>query len=470
MAERTQQPPPQEEAGVKHVDFIHPIGSRDGTLTRDPKMVNCYPEQTELGVVAKKRPGMVLARSYPAGEARGQFLHKGVVQSIINDVIYSTATGGGIGIAGESSGLQLNFLSDTPFGLSGLKTKLNLWTLNSVGAFTQVTDAGYPAETTQGLTYLDGYYFVMAVDGTIQHSAVLNPMSWPALNFIGSDLSYGTPRTLSRHLNYIAAFYAQGLQMFYNAGNATGSVLAPVGNANWRTGCALGESVLNINDETYFMAHNGAGGRSIQKLSGLSLGRVSDDYIDRILARSTLAKVFVNDIRTDGHSFYTITLTDLNLTLAYDTVMNHWTVWSTETNGVEGYFKGIFAVNRGDICYLQNETNGQLIRPEPFAYRDSTGPINFRVVTPCHDWGTLKRKYMPAVFLIADTVPSTVLLRYSDKDYANPSNWRSINLATDRKMALKMGSSIRRSWEIWHTADTPFRAFTLQLDIARGAE
>lgn len=471
MAERINQAPPEEEVGVKHVSLTPGISSRDGTLNKAPKMVNCYPEQTDTGVVAKKRPGMSLSRQNPAGRSFGQFLHLGFVHSIVAKIIYNLDTGAVLPFASSVLfGNFFSFLSDIPFGNSLIKTESALWKIDPQKNDSIVTDPAYPASTVRGIPYLDGFYFVLSTDGTIQHSASLNPMVWPALNFIGVDKSYGVPRVLSRHLNYITAFCSQGVQLFYNAGNATGSVLAPVGNANWRMGCAHSDSVLNINDDTYFVALDGAGSRSVQKLSGLSMTRVSDVYIEKILAGVDLSAVFFNDIRTDGHSFYTLTLVERNVTLVFDTLLGGWTSWTSEVNGVEQYFGGVFAVNRGQYSYMQSELSGQVWRPNISAYTDVTGQINVRVVTVCHDWGTLNRKYMPAVYLIADTVATSAMIRYSDTDYQSFSNWRAIDLNSKRKMALKMGSSIRRSWEVWHTGNSPFRAFTLQLDVARGAD
>lgn len=471
MAERLQQQPPAEDIGVKHIDLAVQIGTRDGTLTADPKMVNCYPEVTEVGLACKKRPGTVVVKAFASGVGQGQYMHKQLPYSITGDAVHATLSASTYPLPGVTQpSLRCSVLSDVTEGVSLIATVKQLWVTDAAGAPMLVTDPNYPADTVPGLVYLEGSFYVMEASGVVRSSALEIPTSWPTLNSIGSDAAMGKAVCLSRHLNYVAAFYDTGIQLFYNAGNPTGSVLLPLGNGNWRIGCAAGWATQSINDETFFLSKTGPGKINVHKLSGVGCSRVSNPYVEKTLARANLAFVSACAIHTDGHSFYAINLLFQGLTLIYDTVLDHWVVWTSALDGVEQSFQGINAIARGDVCYLQDALNGTVIRLDPMVYTDHTGLIHTRVVTPARDWGTLKRKFMPAVFLICDTVESIVYLRYSDKDYASPSTWREINLATVRKMALRMGSSVRRSWEILHTADTPFRGFTIQIEIERGAD
>lgn len=469
MAERIMQAPPAEDVGVKHIDLVVQIGTRDGTLEADPKMVNCYTEVTEVGLACKKRAGTVVVKAFTFGSSQGMYSHKQAPYAISDDAVHAVLSGTSHPLTG-TMGQLCSTLSDVTDGVSLISTPDHLWVTDAAGVPVLVTDVNYPAATVPGLAYLEGSFYVMEVTGEVRSSALENPSSWPALNFIASDAALGKAVGLTRHLNYIAAFYDLGVQLFYNAGNSTGSVLLPLGNGNWRIGCAAGRSLQSINDETFFLSKTGPGKVNAHKLSGVGCARVSNPYIERILAKTDLDYVRTCTIHTDGHSFYAITLLMQGITLTYDTVLDHWEVWTSVLGDVEQCFQGVNAITQGEICYLQDFQNGSVLRLDETVYTDHTGPINMRVVTPPRDWGTLKRKFMPAIFLICDTVESIVRLRYSDSDYANPSSWREIDLSTVRKMALRMGSSVRRSWEILHTADTPFRGFTLQIDIERGAE
>lgn len=471
MAERLQQQPPAEDVGVKHIDLTVQLGTRDGTLMADPKMVNCYTEVTEVGLVCKKRAGLVVVKSPPAGAPQGQYSHKQLPYSIVGDAVYATLGATTHALPGVTHpGLRCSVLSDITNGVSLVATARQLWVTDAAGLPIRVTDVNYPAITVPGLAYLEGSFYVMEEGGVVRSSQLETPTSWPALNFIGSDAAMGKAVGLCRHLNYVAAFYDSGVQLFYNAGNPTGSVLLPLGNGNWRIGCAAGWSLEALNDETFFMSKTGPGKLSVHKLSGVSCSRVSNPYIERVLARSDTNLASVCSVHTDGHSFYVITLPSQGLSLVYDTVLDHWSVWTSTAAGVEGHFRGVNAITQGDVCYLQDDVTGATLRLDEGVYTDHTGAISMRVVTPARDWGTLKRKFMPAVFLICDTVEAIVYLRYSDKDYASPSAWREIQLGTARKMALRMGSSVRRSWELLFTADAPFRGFTIQIEIERGAD
>ena len=61
------------EERPNRIGFVYPIGTRDGTLTKDAKMVNCFVERTRNGHAAVKRPGTAFVQQNPAGRGQGQF-------------------------------------------------------------------------------------------------------------------------------------------------------------------------------------------------------------------------------------------------------------------------------------------------------------------------------------------------------------------------------------------------------------
>lgn len=448
--------------------LAHTIGTRDGTLTQDSKLVNCLVEIEGQTATILKRPGLTLTQQNPAGEAQGQCLCNGLPYAIINDTLYHTGGSESFPIPNVTvPGQFYNALSDTPTGTTLLKSRYGLWKFNGV-TITQVTSAGYPAATVAGLECLDGTYYVMATDGSICGSNIQDPMTWDPLNFIAADPSYGPPVALHRHLNYLIASYEMGTQAYYDAGNATGSPLSPVSNASWTTGAASGESVVELGDELFFMATSQQRGRYIAVISGLQLQSISTPAVERVLSRDSLQEVYGFGVRTSGHSLYILTLVGINTTLVFDLASKMWSVWTSTTGSGEGYFLGTNYLNTGSQELLQGHTDGAVYSLSEAAYADVSGPISMRVVTPPFDGGSLRRKFFQACFLHSDTIDGTCQVRYSDDDYQTFSPFRTIDLASKRKQLHRLGSSRRRSWELLYTGESRLRVRGLEVEVTAG--
>src|ERR1700756_2649196 len=183
----------QGDSSELTVSWLHSIDTRDGTLTTDAKLVNCYGEEGENGPSIRKRPGTSYLGGSASGTAQGQFLPYNTQATpegfyIVNDVIKSYDGLTSVTITGASSAhlpysvspnvaVSGNFLQNSAFlqscgipisGFSG-----GAWLFNgNTATVTKVTDANYPATTVPGTAYLDGVMYVMGVSGKIQGSAL----------------------------------------------------------------------------------------------------------------------------------------------------------------------------------------------------------------------------------------------------------------------------------------------------------
>jgi hypothetical protein len=463
------------------VSWTHPIGTRDGTLTADAKMVNCFAEQTENGPAAVKRPGT----SYYSGilgTAQGQFSYFGTNYFIVNNTAYTSATMSGAGIvipgaitpyepyvslSAEEAGAPSTVIQDT----SG-----NLWTFNGL-AFTKVTDANYTGtQVSQGISYLDGVYYAIRVDGQVIGSAINDPTTWPALDFVQADVTYDAGMTVLRHLNYIIGFYDKGTQVFWDANaapNTQGIALQPVLNASFTTGCFNGSTVVEMNDQSFWLAHNSLYGRTVQMFQGLQMVKISTPYIEKILNQVALTQqspIWAFGIQTVGHQFYVLTLPVLNVTLVYDVTMQLWGTWSSVVGGVEQYFTGRFYQQEvpssgfsGDS--LQDVSTGKQMLVLPTVYVDATGPINVTCITPPYDWKTSNYKRFNYISQLADSINTSINISFSDNDYQTFSTPRAMQLAGPRNQLRGGGSSRRRIWKMFHQDTTPLRLYELRLDM-----
>lgn len=198
------------------------------------------------------------------------------------------------------------------------------------GSVNRVTNANYPVTTLPGVVFLDAAFYVMTPTGRIFGSALEDPTTWTALNVVTAEGGSGIPMALQRHQSYILAFTDANLQVFYDAANpAPGSPLSPASNMFFEVGCASGTSIVSIKDTTIFMSKTKQRGRAISLLSGMSMGEISDDVVNRILNLDDLSTVYSFGIRISGHDLYVLTLVKSNVTLVFDMVTKMWHIWSS---------------------------------------------------------------------------------------------------------------------------------------------
>lgn len=448
------------------------INTRDGTLTKDAKMVNCYTEVSSEGKSAVKRPGTSFVSTFGAGGTpQGQFLLSNEPYFINNDTVYNLTTGVGVAIPSVTTALQqYTTLSDTPYAQSYIKSTSGLWQVRVSAQALVITKVfnksdlfSYPDVTVSGLSYLDGTYYVMDSEGKLYGSKLQDATLWPALNFIAADATLGLGVGVVRHLNYLVAFYTHGTQFYYDAGLPEGLPIAPVSNAAWTTGCAAGSSFRESSDVTFFISRTRQYGRTVSKFEGLSLGKISTPYIEKILDLSTLEKVSSFTIKIGGHTFYAITLPDLNVTLVYDVDFQDWHLWQSVVAGSNQGFTGINYLGTDSQDLFQDSATGQIMTINTATYVDANGPINVLIRTPDIAFGTSKQKRFASVFVAGDTVATNVYLSYSDDDYQTFSTPRAVNLGTVRKMLQRCGMSRKRSWDVTHQDNTALRLIELEV-------
>jgi hypothetical protein len=213
---------------------------------------------------------------------------------------------------------------------------------------TQITDVDYPSNTTRGCAFLDGRFFVMAQNGDIYQSALEDASSWSSLEFIGSQIEPDQGVYLAKHQNYIAALKGWSVEFFYDAANATGSILAPVQNAAFQVGCASDDSVKEMAGTIVWMGQTREGfGRGIFRLQGMSPEKISTAQVDKLLDADSLATVYSWAANVGSHLLYGLTLVTTGVTIVYDFVSNLWSFFTYLTSS--GVTKTITAITAAGV-------------------------------------------------------------------------------------------------------------------------
>jgi len=269
------------------------------------------------------------------------------------DVYYylETVTSGSVQISiGDVSGGFFDFAQNYARDQVVLKSEGAMYVLNTqYGVVTRVTDIDYPTITARGLVYLNGVFYVMDTDGNIFNSADEDATSWDPAEFVAAQFEPDGGVALIKHLNYIVAFGEYSTEMFYDAGNATGSPLLPVQNGVVQVGCADGDSVDIIDSQIFFVGQSKAAGQAVAKgkfigkLNGTQVEKLSTPDIDRILDLDDFADTEATTFKVGGHSYYHLRLGTTGISIVYDASIQQWYVWTTRRSSFTNTVSSVFS-------------------------------------------------------------------------------------------------------------------------------
>lgn len=451
-------------------------GKSDNT---DSRLVNCYIEADFRGVQIYKRPGILTKKVVaPGKDGSGMFNWNGSVYSIFYDTLYKDGISvaspvditGGVyqfsSIVGANPKMVFNngtfgYAYDDVHGLS-----VDLHTLN----------ASYPERTVKGWAYLNGAQYVLqhifganvtpAVIWGSDINDVTSPGAWDPLNFITAQIEPDFGVCMAKQLVYVISLNTWSTEVFFDAGNPTGSPLQSIPGSKSSYGCASQDSVQNVEDRLVWLSTNRTASLQVVLMERLQVRVVSTKAIDRLLKNADLRFVYSWHFKLNGHAFYVLTIKRINLTLVYDITEDHWEQW-TDANG--NYFPIVASAydNTGNVV-LQHENNGTTYFLDSRYLTDNVTPINVTIVTPEFDAGTHRRKQMNLFEIIGDQQPGGwMTVECSDDNYATWSQPRRIDMSQARMFLIQCGSFAKRAYRIKFTQNLNFRisAIECQYDL-----
>lgn len=475
------------------------IESRAASIAKDALITNGYIESDGPKKWLIKRPGTVKLIANPTytGAAQGMFPWAGNLYAVIGaNFVKITPAGVETLIGAVSSGqMYFNVTDATPYIFFHKKTAA--WTYNvTTNTLAAVTDVDFPTNAgmtlVPGIVYLDEYAYVMTTTGRIYNSANENPTSWGALDYVTKYSEPDGGVAICKHLNYIIAFGAWSSEFFYNAGNPTGSPLLRNDAAKCEIGCASGDSVVQFSQTVAFLGQSKEAGRGVYLFEGVSPVKISNPYVERYLNASDLSLVRAMALTISGHTFYTLTLNDLGMTLVYDMNEKLWYHWATPLGGAidpiyycdptymdmtyvdlvparestNFNFQNHCAIN--GVMYMQDITNGYVVKLDSSVYVDDEGIMEFLVRTPLIDGGNNRNKFWSSLQLIGDRTAVDMDVRWSDDDYQTWSTSRTISMNQERPILWQLGAARRRAVQLSSLSDAPIRLQELEVAVKQG--
>ena len=443
--------------------------NRDETAGKDAKIINGFIEQVSQDETwVYKRPGLAFRTRTQAGVGRGIFYWLGDTYAVVGGYLFRN--GNQVGNVGDDGTLWRfsGILGDTPFLF--LKCSSIAYSYTVLGGLVSVSPDGlYPSPTAIGLAYLDGTVYVGSSTTTpvLRGSAINNVMSWDPLNAIQAQIEPDRIIALQKQIVYVIVFKEWSLEVFYDAGNATGSPLGPVQGAKVNVGCRSGGSIQEIEGTLFWVSQSRTGSVSVYLMDNLKAQQISTPAVDRLLEAADFSVVYSWNAKIYGHRFYVLTLKNSNLTLAYDLQSNRWYQWTDPNGNYMPYVGSTYSASQEPL--LLHESNGNIYVFDDLYYGDDDVPFLVEITTPNFDGGTRKRKFMKSVDFVADQMNGNVMtIQKSDDDYQTWSMPREVDLGKLRPRLINFGTFRRRAFRIRHRRNYPLRIKAVELQIELG--
>lgn len=326
----------------------------------------------------------------------------------------------------------------------------------------------------RGLAYLDSTIYFMDELCNIYGSSLDNPtIAWSATNRIIANKIAGDGIGLINLLQYVIALKSNSREVFYDAGNPTGSPLSPIDGALSNYGCVDQGSVQVIDNVLFYLSSNKTVSPQLVRVDNLVETVISTPSIDRLFdtAQQSLIPggIISWTFKQGGHRFYGITVQNSNVTLVYDIDQNLWYQWTSSTGGFFPFVATGYG-GSGTNHAIQGILDGSIYFFDG-AYNTPTDngvitPVD--IYTPSTDFMTRRGKTLHRMYIRSDQTPGSILyIRRSNNDYKTWSNFRRLDLGKNNPYIDNEGTFIKRAYNFRHASQTDFRirSADLQMDF-----
>jgi len=472
---------------IKRLPLYTPPENRMASTAPDGKLVNCIVESLTGEKAIRTRPGVLASSSnFGSGAALGigMYYWKGVVYAI-----YATLSGGDYSVQvyqdGVAFGAPIAHPSYSTAWIArfdfvetrGATPRLVMFN-GALGWYTDgstISDltavANFPTSAVPGIAYVDGYILVMTYGSIVYNSAIDDPTSWTASDFLTAEIAPGQGVYMSTLINFVVCVKQWSIEFLYDAANATGSPFLPYSGSKISIGTNFAQTVSILDGVMFLLAQSQSGGFFVSVIENMKPKTISVPAIDRLLSGKALDPLatYGNAFRVDGHAYYVLTLgytSGTSVTVVYDASNGMWYEWGIGTTGTFP-FK---AVSYGDITPRLQHADQFFIGDISSANTtDWVGGIPMQIQTPIFDGGNTMRKFLRRFELVGDRLPGgTATLLTSDDDYQTWQSQGTIPMDASRNDIWQLGSFRRRAFQINLANATTARVITAELELDEG--
>lgn len=334
-------------------------------------------------------------------------------------------------------------------------------------AVAKIIDSTVSGVVVSSMSILDGYFFLSGSgnnENTIYQSALNDPTSWTGSDTVSADLTGDAINCLFRIKDYIAAAGRSGvIQYFYNAGNATGSILSPSENMTI-DGVVVNAAPVFIQSGGYFVgsdvkADASSGSFALYRITGVNeIERISDSIWSGIITDGFYTKVHTAVI---GGRLVVVLAADLTngsaLSIVYDPTVNHFSFLQFASGNLLSSYGNRFSKHSALTLFAWSSGN---------TWTDSDSAYALTVQTEPQDMAQGADTTDTWVDLVADVESSgTATLEVTDDDYQNWVSKGSFDMTKNKKRINALGlHQGPRAYRLQHSANTGFRGQILRVN------
>lgn len=373
------------------------------------------------------------------------------------------------------------------------------WVMTAAKVLDQIA-SNFPSTLAHGGAILDSYLIVMDEDGVIYNSDPDDPTTFGATAFLEAERENDKGVYLGKHHDEVVALGTRTIEFFYNASNATGSILNRRQGLSYNVGCVDGLGVWENGDTIYFLGSNPSGQIAVYRLQNSQLSIVSNESLNSYLTQGITqegVRVVMNGIAAMGHDTLLITVYTLTgaspgtitpeLTISLDTATGKAGFWETAANSNTTFplmaftkrtggqsasasaraGEGIF--HNGDIININDKlipvdtvlgSDGVYLDTyESNVYvntsSDSGTNIELKIRTGLIDGGTKRYKFQSTEGILAEPTANsqTLTIRHSNGSSNNFNAGRTIDTSKDRKEIHQGGRFTKRNVQIEYSGN-----------------
>lgn len=441
-----------------------------------PYLTNCYPAPAGDRLQIRVRPTVPQTATF-GGASRpfgvdahywvgaGTYVFAGNDQgsgTITTDIATSAAT------VTISSGKQV-FLSDGDFSgtptLTIVDNLNNAWSYQAGGAATSIS---LPAGRTWvgGMAHMDGYAFLMDAAGRIYNCDLNTLATWGTSNYLTAQSVPDGGVGVFRWRDYIVGFGTTSCELFYNAGNASGSPLSAVQNGATAVGIASAKQVAIAGDVMVFVGQS-VNGRGLYMMGQGGPQLISPPELTPFLkATNSTGNATQGPLSVfkmpNGHTVvYQLLAGAANGSLAWCYTIETKAVWFWKATSQAGYQQPVRIINAPNVTASEiaayavlstSDDGSQRARYSLFDYGGTGETMTCTIVTDNLNTGTTARKFHSGLRL-SSNFSTAVSLSFTDNDYTSFSTAVSSTSHHWRRLGASRQRAYKMSWDSAVTTD-----------------
>ena len=347
-----------------------------------------------------------------------------------------------------------------------------LITIDSTNTVATCADADLPAHLPYPI-FLDGYLFLArASSAEIWNSLNNDPFSWDTTTFIGTEMEADLVQRIAKLNNYLIAFGKETIEYFWDAANASPDSPMQRNDTPVKINGYLGGLAVYGN-YLFYIGADANGQPDIFQLKDFKSDNIGTPSISRYLDSCTdgVSSWKANIVSIQGHTFYVVSA-GTTKTFVYDIENNFWSRWSYQAGNTFDIAAATMTstTTKTRTYFALNTATSAIYSFDKDLYQDVGTSFTCKIVTENNDFGTMNRKRMHRLALVADRPASSASIdvSWSDDDYKTFNTPRSIDLDQDLPSCYQLGSFRQRVFKLSFTANAPMRLQDMEVDINKG--